>query len=451
MADFDPATLATQLATAYTQPLRTLLDTQSQKLQSTSTGLTTLQSAISSFSTALSSVSGKKGLVANTATFSDTTVATATATASAVAGNYSVFVQQLATSNQVAYADLPAVPAVPGGSFTVSQASGNSFTVDLNAADTDGDGTLSQAEIARAVNQAPNNKGSVTAVIISGASGTQLMLSSSSTGAGSAISVDASGLPANALKTALSAAPAQLAAAQDAIVWMGAQGTGVKIQQSTNTLTTIPGVSIQLSKAQANGAAPVQLTVGRDNSGTAANLQTFIDAYNKLESTLDSLTSVGKDGSAGGAFTNDSAVRGLKDRLGSLMRQDEGGITMRELGLSISRDGQLSLDSAKLQKTLATKPDALDSFFGSTTTGSRTGALGGFATLADSWNSGPKAQIKQRQNSVQSQQKAITDRSARIDDQYNQAYARYLKQFTALQNLQAQMSQTSDTLSSLST
>src|SRR5262249_10128182 len=151
------------------------------------------------------------------------------------------------------------------------------------SADTDGDGTLSQTEIARAINQASGNKGSLTAMVVSSGGTTQLLLSSGVSGAGGAISLDASGLPASALKTSLSAAPKQLVAAKD---------TGVKIQQGSNTLSVIDGVTINLTQAQAQapGAAPVTFTVAKDDSGTQANVQKFVDAFNTLQSTLASLT-----------------------------------------------------------------------------------------------------------------------------------------------------------------
>ena len=60
-------------------------------------------------------------------------------------------------------------------------------------------------------------------------------------------------------------------------------------------------------------------------------------------------------------------------------------------------------------------------------------------------------QIKQRQDSVQTMQKSISARQTRLDDQYNAAYARYLTQFTALQQLQSQLDQTTSMLANLST
>jgi len=453
MASFDPTTMATQLATAYTQPTQTLLDTQSKTASGTSTALTKLQSALSAFNSAMSTLTAKKGVVQNSAAFGNTATGSAVASASAVPGNYPIFVEQLASKNQVAYNDLPAVPAWPSGpvNMTLSLANGSSFVVDLANADSDSNGTLSQAEIARAINQATGNNGLMTAQVVSSGGQTQLTLSSSVSGAAGKITLDTSALPSGALRTGLEdpAKQLELAAARDAIVWMGPQGTGMKIQQGSNELTAIPGVTVTLKGL--SGGTPDTLTVARDDGGTASNLKSFVDAYNSLETALDTLTAASKDGSAGGAFATDAGVRSLRSQLTTLLRQSVSGLSLRDLGVNADRYGQLSLDSGKLSKTLSTQPGAVDQVMGSNALGVSSGVMGSLSRVLDRWTNSASGQIKQRQNTVQSQQKAISDRQTRLDQQYTQSYNRYLKQFSALQQLQSQMDGTTSMLSALST
>ncbi|MBA4341892.1 MAG: lateral flagellar hook-associated protein 2 [Methylibium sp.] len=453
MASFDPTTMATQLATAYTQPTQTLLDTQSKTASGTSTALTKLQSALSAFNSAMSTLTAKKGVVQNSAAFGNTATGSAVASASAVPGNYPIFVEQLASKNQVAYNDLPAVPAWPSGpvNMTLSLANGSSFVVDLANADSDSNGTLSQAEIARAINQATGNNGLMTAQVVSSGGQTQLTLSSSVSGAAGKITLDTSALPSGALRTGLEdpAKQLELAAARDAIVWMGPQGTGMKIQQGSNELTAIPGVTVTLKGL--SGGTPDTLTIARDDGGTASNLKSFVDAYNSLETALDTLTAASKDGSAGGAFATDAGVRSLRSQLTTLLRQSVSGLSLRDLGVNADRYGQLSLDSGKLSKTLSTQPGAVDQVMGSNALGVSSGVMGSLSRVLDRWTNSASGQIKQRQNTVQSQQKAISDRQTRLDQQYTQSYNRYLKQFSALQQLQSQMDGTTSMLSALST
>src|SRR5690606_8963510 len=230
-------------------------------------------------------LSSKKGAQAMSATFSGSG-ATATAATTAQAGTYSIFVEQVATQHQVAFEDLPAVPVSLGGPLTVNLGDGSSFSVNLSTADSDGDGTLSQAEIARAINQAAGNGGKATAMIVPVGGTMQMVMSSGQSGLAGAITLDTSVLPAGALKDALSTSK-ELAAAQDAIVWMGEKTTGIKLQQASNTFTAIPGVTMTVTQAMASGAAPMTLTVAGDEAGTEANVRKFVDAYNTLKGVLD--------------------------------------------------------------------------------------------------------------------------------------------------------------------
>lgn len=447
MASFDPTTMATQLATAYTQPTQLLLDKQTKTTSATSTALSKLQSALKAFDTALDGLSGKKSLQQFSATVSGGSNFTASASSTAAPGTYSLFVEQVATSHQIAFQDLPATEAGATGTLKLSLKDGSTVDVALSTADLDGNGTLSYAEIARAINGDDQNSGKITASVATVNGKTQLLLSSGVSGKDGEITVTATG---TTLDTELNAAPTVLTQAQNAIAYLGGAG-GIKIEQGSNTITAIAGVSVTLTSPQAAGSAPLTLTVAQDSTATQANVKSFIDAYNTLEKTLDDLTAVGKDGAASATFASDAGVRSLRSRLSNILRQDFGGLTLRDLGINADRAGQLSLDSAKLGKTLATKPDALDQVFGSTSVSAPSGAMGAFSKVLDSWTDITKGQIKQRQSTVQGQQKAISDRQARLDRQYNDAYTRYLKQFSALQTLQSQLSDTTSMLSALGT
>lgn len=445
MADITPSTMAGQLATAYTMAAQNMVTSQTKSAQATSTALTKLQTVLSDFTRSLSALSTGKDMVKNSASFSATGIATATTTASAQPGSHALFVEQVASNHQVAFEDLPAIPVSLGGPLVVKLGDGTDFTVDLKQADTDNDGTISQAEIARSINQAVGNQGKVTATTMTVGGKTQLILSAGQSGEASKISLDSSGLPAGALTTALGSSK-ELAAARDAIVWLGAQGTGIKIQQASNTLTAIDGVSLTLTRAMQAGDPPATLTVGGDSGATNANVRKFVDAYNALDKALAELTANGSESAARAAFASDPGVLALRNRLSSTLRQSFGDLRMADLGISADRKGTLSLDETKLQKTLATRPDALDQIFGSASLSS--GALSAFQNIAKTWTDGTKGQIKQRQESVQMQQKALTARQTRLDNQYNHAYNRYLAQFTQLQSLQARMNDTSNMFSS---
>jgi len=447
--DFDPTTTATQLATLLVQGPQQQIDREGQLAKATQAGLEKLRSALSSFNTAVSGLAGATGgLKKNTATLTGTG-ATASASASAQPGAYSFFVEQLASTHQVAYADLPAVPVALGGPLVVQRADGSSFNVNLLAADQDGDGNLSATEIARAINQSPGNEGKVTAQVANTASGSQLILSSGQSGADGAITLDASGLPASALKTALGGAPTELAAARNAVFWLGDQGSGLRVEQGSNSYTGIAGVDVSFTKAQTAGEAPIQLDVAADKTGTEESVRKFVNAYNALQNELNSLTKTSEDAASRGAFSTDAGVRNLRNRLNDLIRQDFGGLRISDLGISSDRQGQLTLDTTRLNKTLAANPEALDTVFGSSALGKRSGVFGAVADHLDSWTKSGTGLLARRLDNVQVQQKGLTQRQERLDETFNVNYERYLLQFSQLQTVLGQMNQTSGLFSQL--
>ncbi|KAI1690499.1 lateral flagellar hook-associated protein 2 [Ditylenchus destructor] len=231
---------------------------------------------------------------------------------------------------------------------------------------------------------------------------TQLMLTSGVSGAGGKLTIDTSGLSAPP-RTAL---------------------------DDTSKRKEL-GVTITLKKAQTTGDSPVTLAVARDDQRHTTKLQNFIDAYNTLEKTLDGLTQVGKEGVANGAFASDAGVRAMRDRIGNLLRADYGGSNLRTLGVSIARDGVAEPGRHEASKALAATPDALDKVMGSTALSSSSGVRGALDKLADGWTNSSSGQIKQRQTTVQAQQKSIRTPQTRLTDQYNQAYQRYPKKVHA--------------------
>jgi flagellar hook-associated protein 2 len=439
---YDPPSTAAAMAQKYTSGLQATIDAQTKQANAVSKGLGDLSSAILAYQASLSSLTGlNKTMSAHSATFSDTTLGSATASASATAGTYGFFVKQIATASQVSYSGLVDDTGV-GGNLVVKLGASTSFTVDLAAANTDG-GALSPREIAAAINAAAGNTSLVTASVVNTGTTSELVLSAKNTGAASAITLDTAGVTGTSSLATANATPAsihQLVAAQDAEIHVGTEA-GTPIIQASNTFTNIDGVSMTFTRAQPSGAAPVTLTVGPDDSATTANVQAFVDAFNKLKSTVDAMTDAGdpSKGVGGGVFAHDSGIRALRDRLVSLMRPS-GATSLASYGILAARDGSLSLDSARLTRQLAANPKGLDTLIGSTSASAPSGIASAVDSFLKSWSNSIGGQIQQRQTENDRLQQDLTSRQADLDNTYNAAYSRYLLQFTQLQTLQSQMS-----------
>jgi flagellar hook-associated protein 2 len=459
---YDPKTTAENLANAYVAGAQAIVTSQTTKATAVASGLTTLSSALSAFQTAIGALSGAKtSVTANTATFSSTSVGTATANSTALAGTYSFYVQQLATAGQVSY-NVGDSSATNAGAMNVTLADGSSFQVDLADADSNGDGTLTAKEIAAAINATATNNSRITASTMTINGATRLVLTSAETGAATGVaSIDVSGLGDASLATALSAQTV-VKTAQDAIVRVGS-ATGEAVQQASNTFSIIDGVSFTVAQAQASGADPVTLTVAADNTTTATNVQAFVTAYNTLLGVFNTLTAAGDhtvvesaDGttspsptSADAAFYNDSGVASLRDRLGAALRTATGGLSLINFGITATKDGSLTLNTDRLNKTLAANPGKIDTLFGRTGIGVDSGVLGAMNKLTTAWTSSSGGYITQRREVNTKLQSDLTDRTATIKAQFDNAYKRYLTQFTALQDLQASMTNTSNLFTAL--
>ena len=438
--NYDPTTTAQSLATSSTAGQQAILTRQGTAASATEKALGTLGSALSAFQASLASLSGiNKTMTANSAVFSDTGVASASATATAAAGTYSFFVEQVATAHRVSYSGVQDFAA--GGKLTLGVGTATPFDVPLAAKAT----PWTVRDLAAAINSAAGNTTVSASVVTTGTDAlgapiSELVLTSKVTGAANEIKLTTSGTD-SALTTSLGAANAKdLPLPLDALVHVGSSG-GTLITSASNTLNIVDGVAITLSKAQTAGSAPVTLTVGTDAAKTTANVQAFVDAYNKMKQALDDLVTPGDPSrkTAAGAFSGDSGVRALRDRMVSLLR-GTGTTSLALYGIVANRQGTLSVDSTRLTKTLAANPTGLDTLIGSATLSTPSGIAGSLTTYLKTWTGAGTGQIASRKDAVTKLQLGLADRQTTLDRQYDSAYTRYLAQFTQLQSIQSSMS-----------
>nr|WP_315257956.1 flagellar filament capping protein FliD [uncultured Duganella sp.] len=454
---YDPKTYAEGLANDYVSGTKTILDGQQTAATAKATALTKLGSALSAFQATLAALVSDTSTVTSTkASFSNTAIGTGTATASAQAGNYSFFVKQLATAGQVGYT-IPSTIASGAGSMKIALGTaGTDFIdVDLSAANTDGNSVLSAKELAAAINASEDNKSRVVASVMTINNETRLVLTSTQTGEENAVTaIDTSSLGNADLAAALDDTKQTLMTkAENAIVLAGGKA-GTEIEQASNTFSVVDGVKFTITQAQGASDAAVTLTVGADNTGTAANVQKFVDAFNTLQGVIKTLTAAGDhtltsaDGTAiaapDAAFYNDSGLMNLRDRLNGLMRDATGGQSLVNYGIIASRDGSLTLDSKRLEKAITANPEGLDKLLGRSGIGVDSGVLGAMNKLTTLWTSSAGGQISQRKEQNDKLQSDLVNRQATVKTQFDNAYKRYLAQFTALQTLQANMTNTSN-------
>ncbi|MET1076691.1 MAG: flagellar filament capping protein FliD [Pseudomonas sp.] len=433
-----PKYMATQLANYQVQGARTRAQSSEKTYQGQLKAVGTLDTALKAFRSAVTGLrTGGSSMLINSATFSQTGYATATVSAKAVPGTYQFFVQQLASAHQLAISGLKDADVPASGSLQFTQG-GKSFAVNLASVDQDADGVRSLDELAAAINAAPDNSGLAASLVrstdpVTGTVSVSLLLGSNATGQANAISVSTDGVAGFLGKT-----PQELGKAQNAIVKLGAEAGGMPLESASNSFSNlIDGVSLTFTKAQASGESPLSLIVGQDKTATEAKVKGFIDAFNSLMGSFDSLTASGGEGAQRGSLAGDSSIRSVEGMLNKLVRTAFGGKSLIDFGVAADRNGKLTLNAERFSKALAADPAGLDKLFSEK------------GTLIDSldkslavYTGSVNGVMKTRKDFINTQIGRVRDQYESLDKQYELHYNRYLRQYTNMAQTMAAMEQT---------
>ncbi|MEE1949781.1 flagellar filament capping protein FliD [Pseudomonas alcaligenes] len=179
----DIDSIVTALVNAEKAPKTQQLDRLEKATTSRFSALGTLKGSLSGLQTAIQNLNKPSLFSTRTASSSSSAVLSAKADSAAIAGKYSVQVQQLATSSKVGLQSVPADASTTfsSGKMTISAGS-TSIEVDVSATNN----TL--AGMRDSINAAGKDKG-ISATIVTDASGSRLVLSSTATGAGNDIKI----------------------------------------------------------------------------------------------------------------------------------------------------------------------------------------------------------------------------------------------------------------------
>lgn len=446
----DTKSIVSALVNAEKAPKQNQIDTQTQKANTTLSAIGSLKSALETFQSAVKKLNSESAFIGLTAKSSNEKTVTVTSSAGAVNGSYSLDVKNLATSSKVATQVMAAgVTTADAGKLTITQGSasgtGSSYDVDIPAGS-------SLSEVRDAINQQLQSKG-ITANILTDSSGSRLVLSSTTTGAGTDLSITTgdSALTAFAVDgtTQVKDANGKLVSGFVEARPVDASFTvdGLEMTSSSNTLDkTISGLTLTLS-----GVGTSTVSVSTDTDGLKKSVQTFVDAYNALMQTTSSLTkvssTVASDSSSttAAALTGDATVRSLlsdiRNELTNVQNSSTGGISMlSQLGIMTKQDGTLEVDSAKLDKALTENYSAVAGFF----TGD-SGLLKRLDSRVDSYTQS-KGILDSRKISLQTTLDSLTDQQSALDLRIEKLEETLNAKYNAMDSLVAQLNATSTSL-----
>ncbi|RRV18396.1 A-type flagellar hook-associated protein 2 [Pseudomonas sp. s199] len=405
--------------------------------------LGTLRTALSSFQTALKGLNDIKLFENRSAKSSNTDLLTATASKTAQSGTYSVKVEQLATGSKTATKALEGdFTTSAAGTLTVKVGSGEDINVEIEEG-------ASLTQVKDALNAALKDSGVSANLLTDPSTGkTRLVMSSSNTGEGKDVSITASGeLEAFTINTANKATAEEggwLEQAQNAKFTID----GLALESATNKVEgAIPDVTLGLVAADKDKS--ITVTVAQDQEGVTANIKKFVDAYNNLIKTTNSLTKVTKVGEDGtpltGGLVGDSSVRsilsGIQNELISAGGSD-GVRLLSDLGITTQKDGTLGIDDKKLKTALENNFDAVGSFF----TGD-TGLMSRLNNRVDGFNQ-TGGILAQRVSGLEATTADIKAQREKLELRIESMTARLYSQFNAMDTMVAQLSNTSSWLES---
>ncbi|MCW7548957.1 MULTISPECIES: flagellar filament capping protein FliD [Photorhabdus] len=437
------------------------------------TAFGTLKSSLEKLETASESL--KKFDKLNTTTASEKHDAfTASTDSKASPGSYSIEVKQLAQAQSLQTEKVSNIKEYMGESLgegktrtiTITQPGEKKpMKIELT------DGQTSMIEIKDAINK---QEGNVNASIIKAKDGENyLVLTAKKAGTESVMTIKVEG--DNKLSQFLDYTPGttskltQTVEAKNALLTVN----NIPIERQTNHITDAPeGVTLDLKKTtedkdyqrkiedkdKPREHKPEILVISRDIEPMKEAIKNWVDAYNELQTTFDSLTKYkpvkqGEEPSKdNGALLGDSTLRGIQNQLRSQIfsSQKVNDIpTLNKLGIKQKFDGKLEIDNEKLEKNLKEKPANVKAFF------MGDGKETGFATqthklLKDALDS-HEGTLATATNGINKRLKTLEKQVDRTKDNINATIERYKRQFSQLDKMVSSLGKTGNFLSQLQT
>jgi flagellar hook-associated protein 2 len=335
----DIGAIVSSLTTAFGAAQTSQLTNQQSTLDSQVSAYGTFTAALDTLKLALPPLEDPSALAAFAATVADKNIASATTSSDAVAGTYSLQVNNLATVATATSAPLSGTAAVGIGTLTI-QVGGASTAITIDSSNN----TL--AGIAAAINSAPN--AGVSASVIATTGGSRLVLTGTNTGAANQITVTPSGGDGGLASLALTTVPAQ-----DAKYTIN----GFPASSGSNVVANaVSGVTLDLQQASAAGTSTT-LTVSPDTTSAQTAIDSFVTAVNGVLSSIQTLTSYDPSTQQAGPLNGNATLEAFQNQLQNILGQFTnagGGVkSLTDLGITAGTDGTYTSNDTTLGNALS--------------------------------------------------------------------------------------------------
>ena len=348
----DISAIVSSLTTAFGAAQTSQLTNQQNTLDSQVSAYGTFTAALDTLQAALPALQDPSQLAGFSATVADKNIASASTSSDAVAGTYSLQVNNLATVATATSAALSSTAAVGTGTLTIA-VGGSSTAITIDSTND----TL--AGIAAAINSTANV--GVSASVITTTGGSRLVLTGSTTGAANQITVTPSGGDGGLASLALTTVPAQ-----DANFSIN----GFAATSGSNVVANaISGVTLNLQQASAP-ATPTTLTISPDTSSAQTSIDGFVTAVNGVLSSIQTLTAYNPSTQTAGPLNGNATLEAFQNQLQSILGQftNSGGSvkSLTDLGITAGTDGTYTTDDTTLGNALSASLASVGNLLGGT-------------------------------------------------------------------------------------
>ncbi|MEZ9369401.1 flagellar filament capping protein FliD [Shewanella sp. 10N.286.51.B2] len=403
------------------------------KLNAQISGIGLLKSSLSEFQTSLKVLTESATFDSHKVSQSNSDYFNATVDESAVPGKYQVIVEQLAQSQKVGSAAVVDADSPIGeGSLSIGVGS-DSFDIEVGAED-------SLTDIMEKINAAEDNDG-VTATIINGDNGPQLILGAKNTGTDNLITVTATDTDGG---TGLADAftMTELTPAQDAVLTVD----GVTITSTSNDVSdVITGVSLELTDADIGKTTTITVDENTEKATTAIN--DFVESYNALMTTMQDLSRYDPATEESGILQGDPLTRTLQSQLRNIISSSfetssgSGSQMLMNIGITTTREGLLEIDDDKLSEAIEADKGGIKEMFIT----EDTGLASRLDTFVESYLE-TGGIIDGRDETVNNQLSRLEDSREALDLKMSAYSDRLYKQFNAMDLVVASLNSQSSSL-----
>ncbi|MCO6536423.1 MAG: flagellar filament capping protein FliD [Gilliamella sp.] len=422
----------------------TPITTQQKAINAKISGFGKLKSALTTFNTATEKLQKKEFFQSRIAAGNDNYFSVK-ANSKAALGNYTVTVDQLATSHGIATSTINDKNAKLGNdnqtrTITIEQANGQKLDVTLSQDET------SLQSIANAINNAKvtNEDGTTSpstmnaAIIRSGADGYQLVITSKETGEQQSItSISSDDEMLNNvigfdINQSSNSHMTEVAKAQDAKFSFN----GIAITSNSNTVKdVVQGVDITLKQTT---TISQNLAITADNEKVEEAIKEWVEAFNQLQTTISTLTKFTTEetnskelNSNNGPLIGDSTLRNIDQSIRSIFAKGQDGefSVLAQIGINMDKNGMLTIKESELQKALSENSEAVAILF--TGDGKTTGIANEIFSKVRGFIDSD-GMIDSATNGLNSTLKSLDKRHEQVSSSIEQTIERYRVQFTKL-------------------